>query len=155
MKEKELSVLEGLLLDSVRNNNIEAACGMIFEFPVDVNKALDIEGNTALHIASEKGYPSMVKFLVNQGANPLAKNNAQQTPLDKARTLQKKITGGHMNNIDKLMKIAGILNAANDSYTEEKLLFKEALDITPRENGYDEVLLGKGAECGANDGDLE
>jgi ankyrin repeat protein len=42
-------------------------------------------GNTPLHIAAERNYPKIVELLLQNGANPCAKNKAGLTPLDLAK----------------------------------------------------------------------
>jgi hypothetical protein len=46
-------------------------------------------GTTPLHLATEKGYSSIVKLLIENGANLLAHNANGQTPLDLALTIKK------------------------------------------------------------------
>ena len=46
----------------------------------DVN-AVDEDGNTALHYVVDKGFPSVVAFLTERGADVNATNRRGQTPL--------------------------------------------------------------------------
>ena len=46
-----------------------------------INCYPNIDGKTALHLASERGNLMMVKFLINRGAQIEAKNNGGQNPL--------------------------------------------------------------------------
>ena len=50
------------------------------EAGTDVN-AVDEDGNTALHHVVDKGFPNVVAFLTESGANVNAKNRRGQTPL--------------------------------------------------------------------------
>jgi ankyrin repeat protein len=50
---------------------------------VDVG-ASDANGQTALHIAAEKAHEAIVRLLLDFGASSTARNNAGQTPLDRA-----------------------------------------------------------------------
>lgn len=58
----------------------------------------DKEGNTALHLAAEKGYTEIVKKLLAEGADPDAKNAQGETPLLLATK------GGHKEIVDLLLK---------------------------------------------------
>ena len=60
---------------------------IIIDLGVDVNQA-DNRGNTALHFAVRKDFPSVVEFLVSQGADIQAVNERGQTPLILADTPQ-------------------------------------------------------------------
>ncbi len=48
-----------------------------------------LNGTTPLHMATEKGYSSIVTLLIENGANLLAQNAHGQTPLDVALTIKK------------------------------------------------------------------
>ena len=52
------------------------------EAGTDVN-AVDEDGNTALHYVVDKGFPSVVAFLTERGADVNAKNGRGQTPLER------------------------------------------------------------------------
>ena len=47
---------------------------------VNLLKETDEIGNTALHVAAERGYVNFIEKLVFYGANLLAKNKYQMTP---------------------------------------------------------------------------
>jgi ankyrin repeat protein len=55
----------------------------LINYGADINKT-DCNGNTPLHTAASKGNFEVVKFLVEAGANPIAKNSKGKTPLDLA-----------------------------------------------------------------------
>lgn len=44
-------------------------------------KAIDPSGNSALHLAAAKGFPEIIQYLVENGANISAENDAHETPL--------------------------------------------------------------------------
>jgi ankyrin repeat protein len=52
----------------------------IFELKADIN-AKDDKGQTPLHYSSERGYSTIIQFLVQHGAVINAKDNEGQTPL--------------------------------------------------------------------------
>ena len=56
------------------------AVAVAVDLGADVN-AVDADGNTALHHIVDKGFDSVVKFLVENGAAPSATNDRGQTPL--------------------------------------------------------------------------
>ena len=60
---------------------------IILDLGVDVNAA-DRRGNTALHDAVRKNFPSVVAFLAARGADINAENQRGQTPLVLAETPQ-------------------------------------------------------------------
>ena len=60
---------------------------IILELGVDVNAA-DRRGNTALHDAVRKDFPSVVEFLAARGADVNTENQRGQTPLVLAETPQ-------------------------------------------------------------------
>jgi ankyrin repeat protein len=43
-------------------------------------------GNTPLHLALNEGHEDIARFLVEKGADPMAKNNAKVRCIDLART---------------------------------------------------------------------
>lgn len=60
---------------------------IILDFGVDINAA-DRRGDTALHDAVRKNFPSVVEFLAARGANLNMANARGQTPLELAETDQ-------------------------------------------------------------------
>ncbi|WP_375327113.1 ankyrin repeat domain-containing protein [Candidatus Tisiphia endosymbiont of Nemotelus uliginosus] len=65
---------------AVLSQNIEGLKYLVLEQKCDVTK-LDVQGNSALHIAAQKSSVEVIKFLIDQGADPHAANNKAQTPL--------------------------------------------------------------------------
>ena len=80
--------------DSIINKKAawrEAICsgannGNIAEYAegIDINESIDDEGNTPLHVAAISGNIILAQFLVQNGADPEAKNIHGETPLDMA-----------------------------------------------------------------------
>jgi ankyrin repeat protein len=60
------------------------AMKLCLERGVDINAATDKTLNTALHAAAGEGTDDIVKFLLEDGANPNLKDNKGRTPLDVA-----------------------------------------------------------------------
>ena len=61
------------LLLEVTENNKQGALNILNENPEEVNQS-DNNGNTALHIASEKGYCEIAKILIKYGSKLNAQN---------------------------------------------------------------------------------
>ena len=61
------------------------------EAGTDVN-AVDEDGNTALHFVVDKGFPGVVAFLTESGANVNAKNRRGQTPLARFARLRPEVS---------------------------------------------------------------
>jgi len=79
-----------------------------------------IFGWTPLHFASDKGFLSIVEYLVNQKADVNSKNNDGQTPLHFATE------GGYINIVQYLTNNGSILDEKNSIifyYYMETLLF--------------------------------
>ncbi|OQR99967.1 hypothetical protein ACHHYP_03755 [Achlya hypogyna] len=53
--------------------------------------ATDANGNTGLHLAARRDVVKTVKFLLDQGADPNARNDAGETPLDVSRQVAREI----------------------------------------------------------------
>ena len=73
-------------LEAEERMTLELA-GIVLDLGVDVNAA-DRRGNTALHDAVRKNFPSVVEFLAAQGADINAENERGQTALELAETPQ-------------------------------------------------------------------
>jgi len=66
---------------------------------VHINSPIDIpQGDTLLHLAVWAGKPDIVRFLIKQGANPLARNTYDQQPI-------------HTLNCDRDVKVAPLIEA--------------------------------------------
>ena len=79
-----------------------------------------IFGWTPLHFASDKGFLSIVEYLLNQKADVNAKNNDGQTPLHFATE------GGYIDIVQYLTNNGSILDEKNSiifNYYMETLLF--------------------------------
>jgi len=72
---------------AVRNQHLNALKTIInvFDGVVDVNIQNNV-GDTALHLASRKGFKGLVEALCDAEANPLLKNHAGLAPLQEARS---------------------------------------------------------------------
>jgi len=66
----DLAEVKRLVVDCGANPNIQSA----------------VDGGTPLHVAADRGYLRIVKFLLEHGANPNMKNNYGNTPLHFAAT---------------------------------------------------------------------
>lgn len=80
-------------------------------------------GETALHIASERGYENLVKLLLNAGAKPDIKNSQSWTPIQKAKT----------KTIEKILKgeissISSNINQNNNNAIQNKKPKVQSLD---------------------------
>lgn len=86
----------------------------------------DTRGNTALHIASVRGFDETVRWLLQKGAHVNARNNAGQTPLFWA------VDDGHCSTVKLLMK-----NGADTSMRDTE--GNTPLGIA-RSREYDEII---------------
>ena len=68
-----------LLLAATRGNTTEVQ--QLLDLGVDPNKARDLLGFTALHLAANYGHPCATKVLLKYNAHPDAKDNVETTPL--------------------------------------------------------------------------
>lgn len=89
--EEDLSELDAVsarhrLLFSIARGDINTIRRLIAS-GTPVNFAMN--GTTPLHMATEKGYSSIVKLLIESGADLLAQNAQGMTPLDVALTIKK------------------------------------------------------------------
>ena len=57
------------LIEALRAGDTEKA-NWLLKYKFDVNKPTDSEGQTALDIACQSGYPDIVKILLEKGAQP-------------------------------------------------------------------------------------
>ncbi len=89
--EESLSELDAVsarhrMLFSIARGDINTIRKLI-ESGTPVNFSMN--GTTPLHLATEKGYSSIVKLLIDSGADLLAQNAEGMTPLDVALTVKK------------------------------------------------------------------
>jgi len=69
-----------LLHDAARNGSVEI-CQMLLDKNPDLLKKKNSSGNTALHVAAERGHEDAIRFLVAQGLSTTEKNYNNRTPL--------------------------------------------------------------------------
>merc|ERR1711924_129216 len=65
-------------------NDMVSCCHILVRAGVDINE-VDVEGNTALHFATMSGHAPVVRYLLNNGASTLARNNMGQSPYEMAK----------------------------------------------------------------------
>jgi ankyrin repeat protein len=70
---------------------------LLLEFGSNINSHGNLDGNTPLHNAVLSGNADLVNFLLVRGANVNEMDNNQQTPLQRAETLQAQPN----NNVDR------------------------------------------------------
>lgn len=75
------------LLDAIAHGDIATVRKLLAMDTTLINFTLN--GTTPLHLATEKGYSSIVKLLIDHGADLLAQNAEGSTPLDVALALKK------------------------------------------------------------------
>ncbi len=72
---------------------------------IDINEIKDMYGNTLLHVAASMGDVELVELLLENGANPNAKNEYGETPLHRATNAEvaKKLIryGSYVNEKDR------------------------------------------------------
>jgi ankyrin repeat protein len=78
------TVVPGQRLNREPERRALEAIKIVLELGADVNVA-DRRGNTALHVASQKRFESVIRYLVEKGARLEAKNELGETPLTLAR----------------------------------------------------------------------
>ncbi len=76
-----------LMMVSIAKGDIATVRKLIAARKDTINFTLN--GTTPLHLATEKGYSSIVELLIENGADVLAMNAAGQTPLDAALAVKK------------------------------------------------------------------
>lgn len=74
------------LLDAIAHGDIATVRKLL---AMDTPANFTLNGTTPLHTATEKGYSSIVKLLIDHGADLLAQNAEGNTPLDVALALKK------------------------------------------------------------------
>jgi uncharacterized protein len=96
-----------------------ASLKLCLDAGADVN-ATDLQGDTALHGAAQKGYDQVVQFLVDHGAKLDVKDKKGRTPLDAANGLMG--NGGfdgtrrdvHESTVALLRKLMAVPEAKTD-----------------------------------------
>jgi len=103
---------------TVRNQHLNALNAIVNEFDgvVDVNIQNSM-GDTALHLASRKGFKELVEALCDADANPLLKNKAGLTPLQETRAFPIQQL---LRLQEDLFKLRSELTAAEDAVAKEK-----------------------------------
>ena len=77
---------------------------------VAVLKMATDSGWTPLHVASRRGHPEMVKWLVSMGASQTLKDEAAKTPQDLAPDRRTLIAfSGHVDPVDVSMQTVGVM----------------------------------------------
>ena len=71
------------IIRDVSSNDVEAVRDAVGREPAQL-RAVDLDGNTPLHIAARGGYDEMLKVLIDAGADVNAANRAGFTPLASA-----------------------------------------------------------------------
>eukprot|EP00057_Strongylocentrotus_purpuratus_P034572 XP_795778.1 PREDICTED: ankyrin repeat domain-containing protein 40 [Strongylocentrotus purpuratus] len=80
----------------------------------DINSQNHMNGWTALHWATKRGHPTVIKYLLGRGADPSVSNHKGELPVQ-------------MTDNDQLKKMIGNITGNGTSVTVEK----QALPITP------------------------
>jgi len=86
----------------------QAILKSLLDYGANIHGYASIDKSTALHIAANRGYVQLVKFLIENGANTRLKTNENFTPLDAAAV------GGHATIIDILVAAGAELNPDSD-----------------------------------------
>jgi len=89
------------LFSAVSSNKIKAV-NHILKRGVSVNIISIQTGNSSLHIAAKNGYTDMIRFLLDNGANPNAANYMKETPLYIA------VQNGHLSAVKEILKCPNI-----------------------------------------------
>jgi ankyrin repeat protein len=85
---------------------------LVIDCGVNPNIQSTAEGGTPLHVAADRGYLRIVKFLLKHGANPNMKNDYGNTPLHDAAAF------GHREVVKLLLEHGANPNIRdNDGYT--------------------------------------
>lgn len=82
---------------AVSNNRISIV-KIFIDKGIDINLQYKCNGNTPLHLASEKGYYGIAKLLIEAGADKTILNSKNQTPLDLAITGEYTETANLLSN---------------------------------------------------------
>lgn len=84
------------LFSAVSSNKIKAV-NHILKRGASVNIISIQSGNSPLHIAAKNGYTDMIRFLLDNGANPNAANYIKETPLYLA------VKSGHLSAVKEIL----------------------------------------------------
>ena len=160
----EEDLMLGLPLMVAAQGNRLAIAELLVTHGADV-KGWDATG-TAMHSAARAGHASMVKFLIDEGADPNVTFDSRTTPLNVAAA------AGHVNtieillqngaNVDPKPKIASALQSAAQAGQREavELLIAKGANVMHKGRGYEplqyaiqggnaaivEIMLDAGAE---------
>ena len=89
------------LFSAVSSNKIKAVHHIV-KRGVSVNISSIQSGNSPLHLAAKYGYTDMIRFLLDNGANPNAANYMKETPLYLA------VQSGHLSAVKEILKCPNI-----------------------------------------------
>ena len=74
------------MLHDVVQHGFCAMVRVLLKHGADITQK-DVDGNTALHLASTYGYIAIARILLRHGANPSSKNNNGKTPAEQVHSL--------------------------------------------------------------------
>ena len=113
-KKKQLLTAEGIFR-SVRRGNIREIEYILSKNGTAVESKDKVDGNTPLHLATEKGNLLIVKKLLDHGADWESKNKHGETPLDRASRFHKTAAVEHLleRYAEKIMGQGGRLRSTS------------------------------------------
>lgn len=114
-----------MFFEAVKNNDLEQLKLLVRHDLVNAKKHINQKnnfGNTALHYASTRGYFEIVKFLIENGADPNPKNDFDNTPLHSIFMIGGNRTVETNNKYIKIVKFlidngANVSEINNDGFT--------------------------------------